>query len=66
MRLMLRKNERGESIMIQVSKKEMEALRERFPFIRATRTVHKYYIEERAEYVAFLKHGPKKQENGHA
>ena len=52
--------------MIQVSKKEMEALRERFPFIRATRTVHKYYIEERAEYVAFLKHGPKKQENGHA
>lgn len=41
--------------MIQVSKEEMKKLRERFPNIRATRTVHKYYIEENPRVLAFLK-----------
>ena len=44
-------------IMIQVNKSEMKKLRQRFPGIHATRTVHKYYIEERPEIVAFLKNG---------
>lgn len=41
--------------MIQVSKEEMKKLRERFPNILATRTVHKYYVEERPEIMSFLK-----------
>ena len=41
--------------MIQVSKEEMKKLRERFPNIRATRTVHKYYIEENPRVLSFLK-----------
>ena len=40
--------------MIQVSKEDMKRLRKRFPNIRATRTVHKYYVEERPEFMSFL------------
>ena len=49
-----RKKERVDATMIQVSKEEMKKLRERFPGIRATRTVHKYYIEENPRVLAFL------------
>lgn len=41
--------------MIQVTKEEMAKLRKRFPNIQATRTVHKYYVEESREVVSFLK-----------
>ena len=41
--------------MIQVTKEEMKKLRERFPGVRATRTVHKYYIEENPRLLAFLR-----------
>ena len=43
--------------MVRLSKEEMKRMRERFPKIQATRTVHRYYIEERPEYMAFLKNG---------
>lgn len=55
--------------MIQVSKEDMKKLRSRFKDIQATRTVNKYYIEERPKYVEFLKNGsgrPVKKENRHA
>lgn len=52
--------------MIQVSKKEMQKLRERFPHIRATRTVHKYYIEERPDYMAFLRGDRRRKGRNHA
>jgi len=52
--------------MIQVSKYEMKKLRERWPDIRATRTVHKYYIEENPKWVAFLKNGCKPVEHKYA
>jgi len=43
--------------LIQVSKEEMKKLRERFPHIRATRTVHKYYVDETTKVMNFLKNG---------
>lgn len=46
--------------MVQVTKEEIKKLRERFPDIRATRTVHKYYIEENPRYLRFLKYGDRK------
>lgn len=46
--------------MIKVSKEEMAKLRERWPDIRATRTVHHYYIEESPRYVNYLKRGVKR------
>lgn len=52
--------------MIQVSKQEMQKLRERFPNIRATRTVHKYYIEERPDYISFLRGGRRRKDRNHA
>ena len=52
--------------MIQVSKAEMAKLRERVPGIHATRTVHKYYVEESREVVAFLKNNCKTKERPHA
>lgn len=45
--------------LIQVSKEDMRKLRKRFPGVQATRTVHKYYVEERPEYVSFLKRSAK-------
>lgn len=45
--------------MIQVNKTEMKKLREHFPGIRATRTVHKYYVDENPRVVAFLKNNNK-------
>lgn len=47
--------ERVDVTVIQVSKEEMKKLRERFPYIRATRTVHKYYIEENPKVMAFIR-----------
>ncbi len=52
--------------MIRASKTEMRKLRERFPNIRATRTVHNYYVEERPEVVAFLRSGCKSDGGKHA
>lgn len=52
--------------MIQVNKEDMKKLRERFPNIQATRTVHKYYVEERPEIVAFLKRGIRAEGRKHA
>lgn len=52
--------------MIQVSKEEMKKLRDRFPNIQATRTVHKYYVEERPEIVSFLKNSYKSGGYKHA
>ena len=52
--------------LIQVSKEDMKKLRERFPFIRATRTVHKYYVEESPEVMSFLKNGQKGRAQKHA
>jgi len=52
--------------MIQVNKQEMAKLREKFPKIKATRTVHKYYIEEAPEYIAFLKRGRRTNGSNHA
>lgn len=52
--------------MIQVSKEEMKKLRERFPMLRATRTVHKYYVDESPRVVAFLKNNVRNGEKKHA
>ena len=52
--------------MIQVSKEEMKLLRKRFPWIHATRTVHKYYVEESPKVLAFMKSTSGRKENGHA
>lgn len=41
--------------MIQVTKEELNKLREKFPDLRATRTVHKYYIEENPKVMAALR-----------
>ena len=59
-------DERMITKMIQVSKEEMAKLRERFPGIHATRTVHKYYVEERREIIAFLKNNCKPLRYSHA
>lgn len=52
--------------MVQVNKQEMKELRKRFPKIHATRTVHKYYVEESPEVMSFLKKGHKPGERNHA
>lgn len=52
--------------MVRITKEEMQKLRERFPNIRATRTVHKYYIEEAPEYIAFLNKGRRPNRGKHA
>ena len=52
--------------MIQVTKEEMARLRKRFPNIKATRTVHKYYVEESREIVSFLKNNCENEERSHA
>lgn len=52
--------------MIQVTKEQMRKLREQFPGIRATRTVHKYYIEENPKYCQFIKNGCRREERQHA
>ena len=49
--------------MIQVDKTQIKKLRERFPGIYATRTVHKYYVEENPKVVAFLKNMYNKKDN---
>ena len=52
--------------MICVSKEEMKRLRERYPDIRATRTVHKYYVCEEPRVMAFLRRGKYARVNKHA
>ncbi len=41
--------------LIRVTKEEMQKLRKRFPNLHATRTVHKYYVEERPKVLAYLR-----------
>ncbi len=52
--------------MIQVTKEQMKKLRKKFPGIQATRTVHKYYIEENPQYIDYLKDGWKDEERKYA
>lgn len=52
--------------MIQVTKEELSKLREKFPDLRATRTVHKYYIEENPKVMALLRKPKGKGGRGHA
>lgn len=52
--------------MIQVNKENMKKLRKRFPGIRATRTVHKYYVDESPRVVNFLNNNCKAVEHKHA
>lgn len=47
--------------MVQVSKEELKRLEEHFGRINATRTVHKYYIEENPRVMAYLKNMYKKK-----
>lgn len=43
--------------MIQVTRDEIIKLRERFPDIKATRTVNKWYVPEESKYMHYLKNG---------
>lgn len=52
--------------MIQVNKEDMKQLRKRFPNLKATRTVHKYYIEEDPKVIAYLKNGNNDRGRQHA
>lgn len=52
--------------MIPVSKEQLQKIRERFPNIRATRTVHKYFIEENPKVMAYIKNGEKARRREHA
>ena len=52
--------------MIQVSKEEMQRLRKRWPNIRATRTVHKYYVDEVPRVMAYIRGGLGQKVERHA
>lgn len=40
--------------MVNISKREAELIREKFPTVHIRRTVHKYYMEEAKRAMIFL------------